>query len=130
MPQRVLGESNVVPINPKLDIRPVRDWILLKERPRGITPGGIIVPETNNSPRLAAWEVVAVGPGVRDATGVLRPVSVVVGDCVVVQPAHCMRAPVEGQLHALIQEFGIVAVVQGDSFGRAGIIEGLDGCLE
>ena len=118
----MVADAAIVRLNVPLDVRPLRDWVLLRERARGETPSGVIIPETSNSPRLAAWEVIAIGPEVK---GKLK-----VGDAVVVQPAFAMRAPIEGKLHALIAEEGIVAVVLGDSFGRAGMIESGKGFVE
>jgi len=125
----MVADASVVPINPPLEVKPVRDWILLKERARGKTPQGIIIPETANSPRLAAWEVVSVGPGIYQ-DGSLVPMSVKPGDAVAIQPAFAIRAPIEGHPHAMVRDEAIMAVIVGDSFGRAGMIESPDGFIE
>ena len=114
--------DKIVPLHHDIEILPLRDWILLKERPKRNKEHRIVMPDTASSPRLAKWEVVAIGPGVESK---LEP-----GDAVVVQPAHVMIAPIDGVPHGLVQEAGLVAVVRGDTYYRAGIIEGIDGFIE
>lgn len=117
------------PDKPPLQVKPVRDWIWLKERPKRDKEHLIQIPDTAHSPRLAKWEVVAVGPGVH-THGVLVPPCVKPGDNVVVQPAFAMETTIEGIKHALIQDAGIVAKVEGDAYGAAGKIVSAEGFME
>lgn len=114
--------AQVVPIQPNLTIKPVLDYVFVKERPRGRTEGGIVIPDTSNSPRLAQWEVVAVGSSC--ISGV-KP-----GDAVIIQPAFAMRTAIAGRKVALVKEEGIVAVVEGDAYDRAGLVVSGEGFVE
>ena len=103
----------------RLEIHPVRDWIWLKERPRREKEDLIQVPDNASSPRLAKWEVVAVGPGTPLPGGEFIPVSVKAGDHIAAQPAFAATLAIDGQNYALIQDEGIMAVITGD-YGKHG----------
>lgn len=141
MPEVLVGKPEVtvdktkplkdIALDAKLKISALRNWVLLKERPKDKTTGGIHIPETANSPRLAKWEVVAAGPGMWNM-GVFVKTTVKPGDCVMVQPAHVIRFKVAKVASGLICEDGIIAVIEGDEFNSSGVsmIEGLDGFYE
>ena len=81
-------ESVVEPVETKtLPLRPLRDFVLCRERKRGQTLSGLVVPETAwGSPRVARWRVVAIGPLVTE---------VKIGDAVNIEAGA-----------AIVQEFG------------------------
>lgn len=62
-----------------LKLKPLNNRVVVKRAKAVTTKGGILLPETAKE-KPKEGEVVAVGPGVRDEEGVLRPVALSVGD--------------------------------------------------
>ena len=62
-------------------IKPLGNRVLIKRSKTTTTKGGILLPETAQE-KPKQGEVVAVGPGARDESGNLKPITVCVGDSV------------------------------------------------
>jgi co-chaperonin GroES (HSP10) len=93
-------------ITPSLPLKPMRDWILCRERKRSQTASGLLVPETAwGSPRVARWRVVAVGPRVK---------SVAVGDAVNVEAATAIVTEYGGEKWCGVRERHIWAKLTED----------------
>lgn len=66
------------------EIEPLHNWVLVRRKKRGVTEGGLHVPETAQD-KDADGTVIAHGPG-RYEAGILVPISVQVGDEVMCGP--------------------------------------------
>lgn len=63
-----------------MKLRPLQDRVLIRRvDPQAKTAGGIIIPDTVQEKPMEG-EVIAVGPGLRDAQGVLHALDVKRGD--------------------------------------------------
>jgi chaperonin GroES len=90
------------------------DRVFVKRLPRKEkTKSGIIIPDHRKSKRLKV-EVLAVGPGKYSPKGVLIPMSVKVGDIVIID--QYAGAVVEGAEddEIIVREDEILGVVNGD----------------
>ena len=80
--------------------RPLHDRVLVKRvEAEEKTPGGIIIPDTAKE-KPVEGEVLAVGPGVRDETGTVRPLDVKVGDHVLFGKWAGTEVIIEGSRHS------------------------------
>jgi chaperonin GroES len=95
----------------KLNIRPLRDRLIVK---RGEelekTKGGIIIPDSAKEKPQEA-EVVAIGSGRVDETGKVIPLDVKVGDRILFGKYSGDEIQIEGEDYLILQENDIKAVL-------------------
>lgn len=95
----------------KLNIRPLRDRIIVKRLEEiEKTKGGIIIPDTAKEKPQEA-EVVAVGSGRVDDSGKTVPVEVKVGDKVLFSKYSGTEIKIDDEDYLILQEGDIQAVV-------------------
>ncbi|MDL1870727.1 co-chaperone GroES [Deltaproteobacteria bacterium PRO3] len=95
----------------KLNIRPLRDRIIVKRLEEiEKTKGGIIIPDTAKEKPQEA-EVVAVGSGRVDDSGKTVPVEVKVGDKVLFSKYSGTEIKIDDEDYLILQESDIQAVV-------------------
>lgn len=95
----------------KLNIRPLRDRIIVKRLEEvEKTKGGIIIPDTAKEKPQEA-EVVAIGSGRVDDSGKTVPVEVKVGDKVLFSKYSGTEIKIDDQDYLILQESDIQAVV-------------------
>ena len=92
--------------------RPLHDRVLVKRvEAEEKTPGGIIIPDTAKE-KPVEGEVLAVGPGVRDETGAVRPLDVKVGDHVLFGKWAGTEVIIDGEDRLILKEADILGVVE------------------
>ena len=92
--------------------RPLHDRVLVKRvEAEEKTPGGIIIPDTAKE-KPVEGEVLAVGPGVRDETGTVRPLDVKVGDHVLFGKWAGTEGIIDGEDRLILKEADILGVVE------------------
>ena len=93
-----------------MKLRPLQDRVLIRRvDPETKTPGGIFIPDTAQE-KPAEGEVVAVGPGVRDQQGKLRPLDVKGGDCVLFGKRSGTEVKLDGVDLIMMKESDILGV--------------------
>jgi chaperonin GroES len=99
--------------------RPLHDRILVKRiEAEEKTPGGIIIPDTAKEKPIEG-EVLAVGPGARDETGVVRPLDVQVGDRVLFGKWSGTEVLIDGEDRLIMKEADVFGVIEGDAHSSA-----------
>lgn len=92
--------------------RPLHHRVLVKRvEAEEKTPGGIIIPDTAKE-KPVEGEVLAVGPGVRDETGTVRPLDVKVGDHVLFGKWAGTEVIIDGEDRLILKEADIPGVVE------------------
>jgi len=90
-------------------LKPLGDRVLVKEyksKEEKRTTSGIIIPETVSSEDVKMGKVVAVGPGLYTQNGSLIPMSVKVGDEVVLPPyGQAQKIQMDHQVHYILVVF-------------------------
>lgn len=95
----------------KLNIRPLRDRIIVKrEDENEKTKGGIIIPDSAKEKPQEA-EVVAIGSGRVDESGKVIPLDVKVGDKVLFGKYSGTEIKINDEDYLILQESDIQAVV-------------------
>lgn len=90
-------------------MRPLHDRIIVKRiKPEEVTQGGILLPDPEKPDR---GKVVAVGPGKRLETGAVEPLSVRVGDLVILGKYSGTTVKVDGEELLVMREEDVFAVV-------------------
>ena len=98
----------------KTKIKPLDDRVVVQRLEQDEkTPGGIFLPETAKE-KPQQGKVLAVGPGKHSPKGVLMPMSVKVGDIVLID--QYSGAKVEGAEddEIIVREEEILGIVEGD----------------
>jgi chaperonin GroES len=101
---------------------PLHDRVLLKRvDAEEKTPGGVIIPETAQEIPLQA-EVLAIGPGVADEVGKLRPLGVKAGDRVLIPKWDGTELLIGGEERLIVKESQILGIIGPStrSKGKAG----------
>lgn len=97
-----------------MDIRPLRDKILVQPKPvEEVSKGGIIIPDiAKDSP--VEGKVLAVGSGILSRDGEHIPLNVSVGDNVLYKKTGSSITEIEqnGEKYLIMSEFDILAVVE------------------
>jgi chaperonin GroES len=97
-----------------MNIKPLRDKILVQPKPVDeVSKGGIIIPETaKDSP--VEGTVLAVGSGIINRDGELIPLDVSVGDSVLYKKTGQTITEIEqnGDKYLIMSEFDILAVIR------------------
>jgi chaperonin GroES len=95
--------------------RPLHDRVLVKRiEAEEKTPAGIIIPDTAKE-KPVEGEVLAVGPGVRDEAGKIRPLDVKPGDRVLFGKWAGTEVIIEGEDRLIMKETDILGVMEGDA---------------
>ena len=95
--------------------RPLQDRILVERiEAEEKTPGGIIIPDTAKE-KPVEGEVLAVGPGMRDETGTLRPLDIKVGDRVLFGKWAGTEVLIDGKDRLILKESDILGVIEDDA---------------
>lgn len=106
------------------NIRPLQDQLLVRRDPEDeVSPGGIIIPDAANNPKLPRGRgvVLAVGPGLKsEKDGSYEPMDVKVGDRVVFSKLSgdkvrddLAQQDVDDDL-LLIRESEVIAILEDD----------------
>ena len=96
----------------KLKFRPLHDRVVVKRiDAEEKSAGGIIIPDTVKEKPMQG-EVVAVGPGVRDASGLLHLLDVKAGDRVLFGKWSGSETKIDGEDLVIIQESDILGVIE------------------
>jgi len=96
----------------KTKIRPLDDRVVVEPiEAEERTAGGIVLPDSAKE-RPQRGTVVAVGPGVRDESGKLRPLDVKVGDKVLFGKYSGQTVKVGDHEYLVMREEDVFAVVQ------------------
>ncbi len=95
-----------------MSIRPLYDRVLLKriEKAEQVR-GGIIIPDTAKEKPQEA-EVVAVGEGKLDDNGKRLPMTVKVGDHILIGKYTGQDIKIDDQEHTIVREDEILAIIQ------------------
>ena len=96
-------------------VKPLGDRVLLTELEPEVsqTASGIIIPDSVRSEDVKRAKVESVGPGIYTQSGTLIPMSVEVGDEVILPPYHQgQEIKVGGNKYILLRESEILMVVK------------------
>jgi chaperonin GroES len=94
-----------------MKLRPLQDRVLVRRvEPEAKTAGGILIPDTVQEKPMEG-EVVAVGPGARDADGKLLPLDVKTGDRVLFGKWSGTEVKLDGEDLMIMKESDIMGVV-------------------
>jgi len=95
-----------------MKLRPLQDHVLIRPVvPEAKTSGGIIIPDTAQEKPMEG-EVVAAGPGARDANGALHALEVKAGDRVLFGKWSGSEVKLDGADLMIIRESDIMGVVE------------------
>jgi chaperonin GroES len=93
-----------------MSVKPLYDRVLLKRNePKEEIRGGIYIPDSAKEKPLEA-EVVAVGPGKRGENGEYQPLTVNVGDRVLVGKYAGTEVKIDDVEHIVLREDEILAI--------------------
>ena len=96
-----------------MKLRPIQDRILIRPvEPERKTSGGIIIPDTAQEKPMEG-EVVAAGPGARDANGRLHAPDVKVGDRVLFGKWSGSEVRLDDEDLTIIKESDVMGVIEG-----------------
>ena len=94
-----------------MKLRPLQDRVLIRRvEPEIKTAGGIFIPDTAQEKPMEG-EVVAVGPGARDAAGTLHPLDVRAGDRVMFGKWSGTEVKLDGEDLMIVKEADIMGVL-------------------
>ena len=94
-----------------MKLRPLHDRVLIRRvDPEAKTAGGIIIPDTAQEKPMEG-EVVAVGPGARDANGVLHALDVKNGDRVLFAKWSGSEFKLDGEDLMIMKESDVMGIV-------------------
>ncbi len=94
-----------------MKLRPLQDRVLIRRiEPEAKSSGGIIIPDTAQEKPMEG-EVVAVGPGARDADGVLHALDVKAGDRVLFTKWSGSEFKLDGEDLMVMKESDIMGII-------------------
>ena len=94
-----------------MKLRPLQDRVLLRRvEPETKTAGGIFIPDTVQEKPMEG-EVIAVGPGTRDAAGKLHPLDIKNGDRVLFGKWSGTEVKIDGDELLIMKESDIMGVL-------------------
>jgi chaperonin GroES len=94
-----------------MKFRPLHDRVLVRRvDPEAKTGGGIIIPDTAQE-KPGEGEVVAVGPGARDANGAVQPLAIKSGDRVLFGKWSGSEIKLDGEDLMIMTESDILGVI-------------------
>jgi len=92
-------------------LKPLQDRVLVEPGEADkVTKGGILLPD-NAKEKPTKGKVIAIGPGKRDETGILRPVEISVGNTVLYERYAGSEVEVDGNKFVIVRESDIVAIL-------------------
>jgi len=92
--------------------RPLHDRVLIEPTEQEErSKGGVIIPDTAKE-KPVEGKVVAVGPGVRDDSGTLRPLDVKPGDRVLYGKWSGTEVKVDGEDLLIVKESDVMGVIE------------------
>ena len=92
-----------------MKLNPIHDRIVVKRiKPEEVSRGGILLPDPEKPDQ---GEVVAVGPGKRAEDGTLEPMSVKVGDRILLGKYGGTTVKVDGEELLVMREEDVFAVI-------------------
>ncbi|MCY4590332.1 MAG: co-chaperone GroES [Alphaproteobacteria bacterium] len=95
-----------------MKLRPLQDRVLIRPvEPEARTSGGIIIPDTAQEKPMEG-EVVAAGPGARDANGALHALEVRAGDRVLFGKWSGSEVKLDDATLMIMKESDIMGVVE------------------
>ncbi len=95
-----------------MKFRPLQDRVVLRRiTPVEKTAGGIIIPGTVQE-KPAEGEVIAVGPGARDAKGEIVPMTVQAGDIVMFGKWSGTEVKIDGEELLVMKESDLLGVIE------------------
>ena len=95
-----------------MKLRPLQDRVLVRRiEPEAKTSGGIIIPDTAQEKPMEG-EVVAAGPGVRDADGVVQPLEVKAGDRVLFGKWSGSEIKLNGEDLMIMKESDLLGIIE------------------
>lgn len=97
-----------------MNIRPLRDKVVVKPRPvEEMSKGGIIIPETSKDAPVEGT-VVAVGSGILNRDGNTIPLEVKVGDNILYKKNTQTATEIEtdGEKYLIMSEIDILSVIE------------------
>src|SRR3569832_652172 len=110
--QRPKTKISQYPRRTAMKFRPLHDRVVVKRIDADQkTAGGIIIPDTAQE-KPSQGEVIAVGPGGRDAAGKLTPIDLKVGDVVLFGKWSGAEVKLDGQDHLIMKESDIMCVLE------------------
>ena len=95
-----------------MNVKPLRDKILVKPRPvQEVSAGGIIIPETAKDAPVEGT-VIAVGSGILNREGIVVPLEVNVDDRVLFRKNNnAKEIETDGEKYLIMSEFDVLAFV-------------------
>jgi chaperonin GroES len=94
-----------------LKFRPLHDRVVIRRiEAQTKTSGGIIIPDTAKE-KPVEGEVMAVGPGARDAQGTIQPLDVGVGDRILFGKWSGSEIRLDGVDYLVMKESDVMGVV-------------------
>ena len=100
-------------------LSPLGDRVLVKEyksKEEKRTTSGIIIPETVSSEDVKMGKVIAVGPGLYTQNGSLIPMSVKIGDEVVLPPyGQAQKMKLGNEEYQLYRESELLGILKDDT---------------
>ena len=95
-----------------MKFRPLHDRVALTRiDAEEKTPGGIIIPDTAKE-KPQEGRIVAVGPGGRDETGKLIPISLKKGDCVLFGKWSGTEVKIDGVEYLIMKESDVMGILE------------------
>jgi len=97
-----------------MNFRPLHDRVLLRrfeEEER--SAGGVIIPDTAKEKPMQG-EVMAVGPGARNAKGEIIPLDIGVGDRVLIGKWSGTEVKLDGEELLILKESDVLASIEND----------------
>lgn len=94
-----------------IKFRPLHDKVLIKKIEQDEkSPGGIIIPDTAKE-KPVTGEVLAIGTGVIDEQGKLRPLDVKVGDKILFAKWGGTEVKIHGEEYVILKESDILGIL-------------------
>jgi chaperonin GroES len=95
-----------------MTFRPLHDRVVIRRADSDMTSkGGIIIPDTAKE-KPQEGEVIAVGPGSRDESGMLAPLDVKAGDTVLFGKWSGTEVKLDGEDLLIMKETDIMGIVE------------------
>jgi chaperonin GroES len=95
-----------------MKLRPLQDRVAIRlVEQEAMTSGGIIIPDTAQEKPMEG-EVVAVGPGARDANGALHALDVKAGDRVLFGKWSGSEIKIDGEDLMIMKESDLLGVIE------------------
>ncbi len=96
-----------------MKFRPLHDRVVVRRlNAEEKTAGGIIIPGTAQEKPMEG-EIIAVGPGARDETGIVVPLTVKAGDKVLFGKWSGTEVKITGEELLIMKESDIMGIIEG-----------------